>query len=354
MRYQGDPNMFRQEEVFLGGWHEKTIESMQRRRFEAMIARLPPLGTQHLEALSQKALIKRIERCWQDIEIKPMRSQLLEQIRKSVLESVAMHADCLSREEHNLLERALILGGSARIEDAVELEAAQALSMRLWASVGIVSGKPYIELERMVMKPAAMAIAREEHEHIRGRFEALNAQLSGMLYRFGAMDDRLPQQMVLREVLKGDAKHEAGHLLARRYLWSSFDCMDYGGGVMLLHPALADPRALLAAGRRRSCLPECDMASRWLYSADILPEEIPLQEALERAIAGVMRDGRQEKDVARTLRFLCKQGAPLSAMEEVLQSSVIVLLSLSMRSALEEMYYLTPKWIEAASCGALQ
>ena len=30
---EGD-HMFRQEEVFIGGWQEKTVEAMQRRRFE--------------------------------------------------------------------------------------------------------------------------------------------------------------------------------------------------------------------------------------------------------------------------------------------------------------------------------
>lgn len=345
--------MFRQEEVFLGGWHEKTIEAMQRKRFETMVARLPPLGTQSLDSLSQRALARRIERCWQEIELKPMRSQLLSQIKRGVLESIQQHADCLSREEHDLLERALILGGSAQIEDAVELEAAQALSLRLWASVGVVSGRPYIELERMVMQPAARAIAREKHELIRRRFEEFNAYLSGMLYRVGAMDDRLPQQIILREVMDGSTSSEGDDMLARRYLWSSFDCMDYGEGVLLLHPALAEPQHLLALGRRRSSLLGVDAQPVW-PGADILPEEIPLQQELERVIAGAMRDGQREKDVARNLRFLCKQGAPLQAMEEVLQSSLIVLLSAPMRGALKNMYYMTPKWIECVGHDALQ
>ncbi len=339
--------MFRQEEVILGGWREKTIEAMQRRRFEAMVSRLPPLGANRLDALSPRSFLARIEGCWQDIEIKPMKAQQLAAVRKSVLGSVREHADCLSREEHDLVERALILGGSARIEDAQELEAANALSLRLWGSVGLVSGKPYIELEQELLSPIARAMARAEHEQIRQRFEAFSGQLSALLYQYGAMDDRLPQRMIQQEVLGSGSSEEHSQMLARQYLWASCDCIDYGGGVMLLHPALAEPHALLTAGCRPAARTAAH-AQQLLTGADILPEEIPLQEGLERAISGVMRSGEREQDVARNLRYLCKQGAPVAAMEEVLQSSLIVLITPIMKEAIRSMFCGIPKWIECA------
>jgi len=345
--------MFRQEEVFIGGWQEKTIEAMQRRRFEQMVAQLPPLGAGRLEALMPSAFERKIEQCWQDVERKPMRAQQMGEIWKSVLRSIAVQADCLSHEEHELVERALILGGSAQIEDALELEAARALSLRLWASVGLVSGRPYIELERPVLEPVAKAFAREEHEQTRRRLEAFSAGLTCVLYRMGAIDDRQPQQTLLREVLFGWEDDELMMQLARRYLWASYDCVDYSGGVMLVHAALADPTHLISASRRRSglfLLPQEGFTAHM----DILPEEIPLQRELERAIGGALRDGFAAQEVARNLRFLCKQGAPLAAMEEVLQSALIVYVSPSMRGALESMYYRMPKWIECSEGKALQ
>ena len=66
--------MFRQEEVFVGGWQEKTIEAMQRRRFEQMVTQLPPLGAGRLAELSPTAFERKLEQCWQDIERKPMRA----------------------------------------------------------------------------------------------------------------------------------------------------------------------------------------------------------------------------------------------------------------------------------------
>jgi len=343
--------MFRQEEIILGGWQDKTLEAMQRRRFEQRVAQLPPLGAGRLEALMPQAFARKIEHCWQDIEKKPMRAQQIGEIWTRVLESISVQADCLSHEEHELVERALILGGSAQIEDALELEAARALSLRLWASVGLVSGKPYIELERPVLEPVAKAFAREEHEQTRQRLAAFSQGLTGMLYRVGAIDDRQPQKALLREVFTDSRDPETMMQLARRYLWASYDCVDYSGGVMLVHAALADPTHLIASARRKNTLMMSVQAE--LY-ADILPEEIPLQRALEHAIHGALRDHCHAQDVARNLRFLCKQGAPLSALEEVLQSALIVYVSPAMRGALADMFYSLPKWIECGGGIVLQ
>ena len=338
--------MFRQEEAFIGGWQDKTIEAMQRRRFEQMVAQLPPLGSCRLENLGAGAFERKLEQCWQDVPRKPMRAQQESAVWKAVLSSIERQADCLSQEEHALVERALILGGCAQIEDMQELEAARALSLRLWANVGLVSGKPYLELERPVVRPAAKAFSRVEHEDIRRRFEMFHSFMTSTLYRVGAMDDRQPQQIILRDVLNVREQDELSLQLARRYLWASYDCVDYSDGVLLVHSALADPRHMLADGRRRTglLLPPLGMQS----ALDILPEEIPLQRELELAVAGTLRDGLREQDVARTIRFLCKQGAPLQAMEEVLQSFLIVYLSAAARGALSDMYYMLPKWMECA------
>ena len=122
---------------------------------------------------------------------------------------------------------------------------------------------------------------------------------------------------------------------------------------MLVHSALADPRHLIACGRRKAGM-HVPLQMEHHALMDILPEEIPLQQGLERAICGALRDEYREEDVARNLRFLCKQGAPLSAMEDVLQSTLIVYLSTGMRGALANMYDKLPKWIESSQRTALQ
>lgn len=344
--------MFRQEEILMGGWSDKTPEAMQKRRFEHSVKQLGPLGANRLETLSSDALERRLEQSWQDVKRKPMHHQQLTQVWKHVLETIDVQADCLSHEEHELVERAIILGGTARIEDAVELEAARALSLRLWASIGVIGDKPYIELEKTVRQPAARAFSRNEHEAIRARLNDFHEYLTGTLYRVGALDDRQPQRMILRDILCVDEQDEVFSQLARRYLWASYDCMDYNGGVMLIHPALADPQSVIRGKRNLGGI--LMMPSSAVCYTDILPEEIPLQKELERAIAGALRDGRRAEDVATTLRLLCKQGAPLSALEEVLQASLIVYVSDSMRAALSDLYIQTPKWVAPARSVMLQ
>lgn len=228
----------------------------------------------------------------------------------------------------------------------------RALSLRLWASIGVIGDKPYIELEKTVCQPAARAFSRNEHEAIRARLNDFHEYLTGTLYRVGALDDRQPQRMILRDILCVDEQDEVFSQLARRYLWASYDCMDYNGGVMLIHPALADPQSVIRGKRNLGGV--LMMPSSAVCYTDILPEEIPLQKELECAIAGALRDGRRAEDVATTLRLLCKQGAPLSALEEVLQASLIVYVSDSMRAALSDLYIQTPKWVAPARSVMLQ
>ena len=345
--------MFRQEEVFFDNWNEMTIDAMQKRRFKQMVSRLAPLGISKLETLNQKALDARIEQSWQNIPRKPMHRQQMDEVWKSVIGSIEIQADSLSAEEHCLAERALILGGSARIEDIQELEAAWALSMRLWGCVGLVSEKPYLELEAPVMAHIARAFARSEHEKIRQKLELFGMQLTAQLYQAGAVDDRGPQRIIGSEILCGE-DHEVRMQLARRYLWAGWDCVDHAGRVFLVHSALACPRRLLKSCRARQERITLDCSTITMGTANILPEEIPLQNMLERVITGALRDGLHAQDVTRNIRFLCKQGAPLRVMESVLQDALIVCLSSSMRQALRDMYYQIPKWMESDELYAFQ
>ena len=98
--------MFRQEEVFPGGWPDKTVEAMRKRRFEQSIRQMEPLDANRLETLPPGALARRLEQSWQEVKRRPMYHQQLTQVWKQVLETIDAQADCLSNEEHELVERA--------------------------------------------------------------------------------------------------------------------------------------------------------------------------------------------------------------------------------------------------------
>ena len=147
--------MFRQKEVFPGGWPDKTVEAMRKRRFEQSIRQMEPLDANRLETLTPGALARRLEQSWQEVKRRPMYHQQLTQVWKQVLETI-----------RRLAPQDTIV---AQIEDAAELEAARALSLRLWANIGLISDKPYLELEKAICQPVARAFAREEHERVRAR-----------------------------------------------------------------------------------------------------------------------------------------------------------------------------------------
>ena len=66
--------MFRQEEVFPGGWPDKTVEAMRKRRFEQSIRQMEPLDTNRLETLPPGALARRLEQSWQEVKRRTRRS----------------------------------------------------------------------------------------------------------------------------------------------------------------------------------------------------------------------------------------------------------------------------------------
>ena len=77
----------------------------------------------------------------------------------------------------------------------------------------------------------------------------------------------------------------------------------------------------------------------------ILPEEVPLHEAMCAALRGALRPELDVNDIAEDLRMLAKQNASLSEMESVLAESVTVLPTREMRDALRRLYEGTPRWL---------
>lgn len=345
--------MFRQDDIYNASWQDKTLDSIRRFRFDRLVSQLPPLSETRFESLAPSALRRRIEHSWLGAKHRPTRPLQLDHIRHSTLDQLLIQADCLSPDEHDLVERVLILGGSAEIHDIIELEAARALALRLWADVGLVSGKPVIEINPYVAHAAESAFSGSRHHRVRFRLQSFHNNLRRQLYRHGALDDRIPQRILAQEILCEQNNRDLAASLARCYLWASFDCVDYSEGVMLLHPAIADPRPF--TGKRRNphaaisvSVPEDSMHD------DILPEEIPIQRQLEDAIAGSLRAGLGPQETARSIRFLCKQGASLKDMTDVLQLSLITLVSRPIVETLRLMYSAMPKWIESRNHDMLQ
>ena len=76
----------------------------------------------------------------------------------------------------------------------------------------------------------------------------------------------------------------------------------------------------------------------------ILPQEEPLEDALKRAIDGALRPGVEMDESVQSLRLLCKQNAPVSALQEVLDSLLMVRRTERMDAALAAMHAGAVRW----------
>ena len=334
--------MFRSDEICETPWNERTLWQLRAQRFEQEVKCLQPLRARSLAQMDRQTLTARIEACWQDVARKPLRIQQAAAAQEAVLRTIERQADCLSMEEHALCERLFAAGGCAHLTHAQELDAARALSLRLLAHVGTEGGVPVAALDTDFAPALEAAFSRKEHAQMRMRLFTYQATVCAALYLAGVLDDRAPQRLFTAQVLGLSEPDEESLALARHYLWASFDCVDYEDGVLLAHPAIIHPRAL---ARRGGAQLESFTARELLGGMQgILPQEEPLEDALKRAIDGALRPGVEMDESVQSLRLLCKQNVPVSALQEVLDSLLMVRRTERMDAALAAMHAGVVRW----------
>ena len=77
----------------------------------------------------------------------------------------------------------------------------------------------------------------------------------------------------------------------------------------------------------------------------MLPEEVPLHEAMCGALVGALRPEYDLGEAADDLRMLVKQGVELHELEEVMSSMLSVMPTQAMKHALKRLYQCTPHWL---------
>ena len=168
---------------------------------------------------------------------------------------------------------------------------------------------------------------------------ALACSAMGMMQASGPM-------LHLQSLLK-DTYAENRPDLIERFLFSAFDCVfDEAGRLILIHPGLADPTAMLrllpaAAG---ACS-EMSAAALREASDSIGDLENPLYEQMLFSIADAVRPEITPEDAVEDLIILAKQDVSFTDMKEVLSSLLVSLPTPDMLKALEDLSTRIPRWI---------
>ena len=134
-------------------WADKTasrIRETKRARCLAAFGAEPPCAGV-IDTLPMETLEPLIAAGWTVTPCAPGDLLRRRAARRAVSETLADDADCLSPDEHTLVERMLIGDGFACPETAQEMEAALTLRLRLWCDVGMQDGKPCVRLDAALL-----------------------------------------------------------------------------------------------------------------------------------------------------------------------------------------------------------
>ena len=262
----------------------------------------------------------------------------VEELRARVLRIFASEAALLSLDEHVLMVRAVLFGGSVVLSDWNDLIPARGLVRRLWCRVESFAGQNVLHMPHQLCASALILLADKNHKEIRELLTQVHQTIEDTLYLFGAAPVSGPERH-MASLLKGSCAD--GHPeLIERFLLAGFDYVyDHTGRLLLIHPGLADPERMMGITRA-----EMDPESLGKASASLSDLESPLFERLVFLLDGVTRPEISPEDAVEDLIILAKQDVPWNDMVEVLSSLLICQPTPEMLNALKELSVRIPRW----------
>lgn len=267
----------------------------------------------------------------------------VEQLRARVLSLFAQEAALLSVEEHDLLVRAVLFGGTTPLSDWNELLPARGLVRRLWCRLENRTEGAFLIMPHQLCASALLVLAADSHKKIRELVEQVHESTENTLYLLGAVRAECPANY-MSSLLKGtfaDGRPE----LVSRFLLTGYDYVyDRDGSFLLIHPGLADPERMMG-------MPSAEMNPEALNSASdsINDLESPLYDRMLGLLLDVTRPEISPEDAVEDLIILAKQEVPWPDMQEVLSSLLICRPTAEMLDALKNIRDRIPRWLSLST-----
>lgn len=329
-------------------WADKTMSVIRSRQLEACEQRLLRLPTTGLFSDRSETLAEALWRISNDGQEHPQQQRLhtARELQADVIIQLPAEAALLTFPEEQLVERLLSLGGEADLLDWDEVDAAESLVRRLWCTISQQDDRTLIHMPQELITPLMLIGGSKAHAELRAHLMDCTAHIRAMLYMNGMLCADQAMSL-MRESVLADT-YANSEVLAMRYLRNAFDYVyDSEGGMLLLHPGLADPERVLhgrkasVAGRFTMMLDEHQLRQA---ANGIMMEEMPLYDMMYGLLSDAVRPELTAEDAVEDLRMLAKQGVSLQGMNEVLSSMLIMQPTASMLDGVKLLHNLTPRW----------
>ena len=269
----------------------------------------------------------------------------LEQLRVRVLSSFAAELALLSPEEHDLLVRLVLFGGRLSLQDWEEVLPARGLVRRLWCRTREEDGTRCLYMPRQLCASALLLLAADAHKKVRDAVETVWEGIDDSLYLAGMVQASGPL-LHLQSLLKGTHAANRPDLITRMFLSGCSTVYDAAGHLMLVHPGLADPAAmLLRLPFGSGACPEPDPETLQAASASLDDLENPLYEQMLFSIQDAVRPEISPEDAVEDLIILVKQDVPFADLSEVLSSMLVSVPTPEMLKALQALSARIPRWV---------
>lgn len=278
-------------------------------------------------------------------DFKKVKTELhtIQQLRETVLSRFAAEMSLLSPEEHDLLVKLILLGGSLTLQDWNDFAPARCLVRRLWCKVSSENNTITLMLPRQLCATGLILLAADGHKAIRDIVERVTENVDDTLYLMGMMQITAPLRD-LENRLKDTVADNHPELI-RRFLMTSNDYIyDPEGHLLLIHPGLAEPDRMLALFDRSNKNVTLTEDALNAASDSLSTLENPLYEQMLGQISGAVRPEMTPEDAVEDLIILAKQDVPFRDMQEVLSSLLICQPDREMDKALKNLYDRIPRW----------
>ena len=324
------------------GWPDRTLSILRARRLEACEREFEDLGGRGLFDAETTDLDAEnlFDQSYGAEEEKPRRLHTIEEMRVAVLSQLPAEIGLLTEEEFNLVVKLALVGGEMPLTDWNDLLPARSLVRRLWCRTSPEKGR-WIRMPRQICVAALLMLASEEIKTVRETVTEITDRTDNTLYLAGAM----PAEIVLKDMetrLRGTLAADKPALYLRM-LKAGFECVpNRQGGLLLVHPGLAEPGSLLRGGRETGA--GLDQRSLQELYDSLMDVEDPLYNRMLSQIQELCRPEADPEETVEDLILLAKQDAPAEDMMEVLSSRLICLPTGEMASALRELHDRIPRW----------